>query len=54
VADVNPRAMRRQGSGDVLAQLMALGTIPAEDRQPIYELLARDRLNRNLHREPDK
>jgi hypothetical protein len=40
VADVNPARMRLQGSGAVLAQLMALQTIPATDRLGVYELLA--------------
>jgi hypothetical protein len=38
--DVNPASMRLQGSGAVLAQLMVLDTIPATDRERIYELLA--------------
>jgi hypothetical protein len=40
VADVNPRGMRLQGSANTLAVLMGLATIPAEDREPIYAMLA--------------
>lgn len=39
VADVNPGGMRLQGSGAVLAQLMALDVISTEDRERIYQLL---------------
>jgi hypothetical protein len=40
VADVDPRAMRLQGSASTLAGLMGLATIPMEDRAPIYAMLA--------------
>jgi hypothetical protein len=43
VADVNPRAMRPQGSGHVLAIAMKLeATVPQEDREPVYRLLSLD------------
>jgi len=39
VADVNPRAMRLQGSAYALTALMGLATISAQDRVPIYAAL---------------
>lgn len=40
VADVNPGAMRPQGSGYVLSIAMNLETtVPPEDREPLYRLL---------------
>lgn len=40
LTDVHPADIGLQGSGAVLAQLMALETIPAMDREGVYELLA--------------
>jgi hypothetical protein len=40
VSDVNPSAMRPQGSGHVLATAMNLrAAVPHEDREPLYTLL---------------
>lgn len=40
LTDVNPANTRLQGSGAVLAELMALDTIPAADRERVYQVLA--------------
>jgi hypothetical protein len=39
LTDVNPQAMRIQGSGAVLASLMGLASIPPGEREVIYGLL---------------
>lgn len=40
VGDVAPAQTRLQGSGAVLARLMAIDSIPFEEREPIYETLS--------------
>jgi hypothetical protein len=42
LTDVTPQAMRVQGSGAVLARLMALETIPAADRKRVYDVFSPD------------